>query len=75
MAVREPDLRLFRATLTSILEQTYADFELLILDRGVSDQVRDVIAWYRERKAALSGCVFGRGAAGVINKSGFPEGK
>ena len=49
MAVREPDLRLFRATLTSILEQTYGEYEIYILDRGISDQVRDVIAWYRER--------------------------
>lgn len=48
MAVREPDPRLFRATLTSVLEQTYGQYELYILDRGVSDQVRDVIAWYRE---------------------------
>ena len=45
MAVREPDLRLFRATLNSVLEQTYGEYELYILDRGISDQVRDVIAW------------------------------
>lgn len=50
MAVREPDLRLFRATLTSVLDQTYGQYELYILDRGVSDQVRDVIAWYREER-------------------------
>ena len=44
VAVREPDLRLFRSTLTSLLEQTYGEYEIYILDRGISDQVRDVIA-------------------------------
>ena len=69
MAVREPDLRLFRATLTSILEQTYADFELFILDRGVSDQVRDVIAWYREDRLHYLDVSSDAGLAGVINKA------
>ena len=33
LAVREPDLRMFRATLTSLLEQTYGEYEIYILDR------------------------------------------
>ena len=46
--VKEPDLRLFRSTLTSVLEQTYGEYELYIIDRGISDQVRDVVAWYKK---------------------------
>lgn len=69
VAVREPDLRLFRATLTSILEQTYGEYEIYILDRGISDQVRDVIAWYREDRLHYLDVSGDSGMAGVINKA------
>lgn len=74
MAVREPDLRQFRATLTSVLEQTYAEYELFILDRGVSDQVRDVIAWYREDRLHYLDMSDGTGLAGVFNRAAASAG-
>lgn len=69
VAVREPDLRLFRSTLTSLLEQTYGEYEIYILDRGISDQVRDVIAWYREDRLHYLDVSGDAGMAGVINKA------
>ncbi len=69
MAVREPDLRLFRATLTSVLEQTYGQYELYILDRGVSDQVRDVIAWYREDRLHYLDFSDGSSLAAAFNRA------
>ncbi|MDO5475582.1 MAG: glycosyltransferase [Eubacteriales bacterium] len=69
MAVREPDLRLFKATLTSVLAQTYGDYELYILDRGISDQVRDVIAWYREDRLHYLDVSGDTTLAGVFNRA------
>ena len=74
MAVREPDLRLFRATLNSVLEQTYGEYELYILDRGISDQVRDVIAWYREDRLHYLDVSDDKGLAGVVNKAASQAG-
>lgn len=74
MAVREPDLKLFRQTLTSVLEQTYGEFELYILDQGISDQVRDVIAWYREERLHYLDMSDGTGAAGVLNRAAAQAG-
>ena len=75
MAVREPDLRLFRATLNSVLEQTYGEYELYILDRGISDQVRDVIAWYREDRLHYLDMSDDKGLAGVVNKAASQAGE
>ena len=69
MAVREPDLRLFRATLSSVLDQTYGQYELCILDRGVSDRVRDVIAWYREDRLRYLDFSDGTSLAGAFNRA------
>lgn len=69
LAVREPDLKLFRSTLTSILEQTYGEFELYILDLGISGEVRDVIAWYREERLHYLDISDGTGLAGVCNRA------
>ena len=69
MAVREPDLRLFKATLTSVLAQTYGEFELYILDQGISDQVRDVIAWYREDRLHYLDVSGDGGLAGFFNRA------
>ncbi|MDO5133605.1 MAG: glycosyltransferase [Eubacteriales bacterium] len=74
IAVREPDLRLFRSTLTSVLEQTYGEFEIFILDRGISDQVRDVIAWYRESRLHYLDFSDGTGFAGVFNRAAAQAG-
>jgi len=67
--VKEPDLRLFRSTLTSVLEQTYGEYELYIIDRGISDQVRDVVAWYREKRIHYLDISDGSGFAGVFNRA------
>ena len=69
MVVREPDLRLFRATLTSVLEQSYGEYELYILDQGISDQVRDVIAWYREDRLHYLDVSGSTNLAGVVNRA------
>ena len=69
LAVREPDLKLFQSTLTSVLEQTYGEYELYILDQGISGQVRDVIAWYREERLHYLDVSDGTGAAGVCNRA------
>ena len=69
LAVREPDPKLFRATLTSLLEQTYGDYEIYVLDRGISDQVRDMIAWYREDRLHYLDMSGETGMAGAINKA------
>lgn len=69
LAVREPDLKQFRATLTSVLSQTYGHFELFVLDMGVSDRVRDVIAWYREERLRYLDLSDGTGLAGVFNRA------
>lgn len=69
MTVREPDLRLFRASLTSVLDQTYGNFELYILDLGISDQVRDVIAWYREERLHYLDVSDGSGLTGAFNRA------
>lgn len=74
MAVREPDLRQFKATLTSILEQTYGEYELYILDRGISDQVRDVIAWYREDRLHYLDVSGDTTLAGVFNRAASQAG-
>lgn len=74
MAVREPDLKLFRGTLTSVLAQTYSDFELYILDLGISDQVRDVIAWYREDRLHYLDVTDGSSLAGVMNRAAAQAG-
>ena len=67
--VKEPDLRLFRSTLTSVLEQTYGEYELYIIDRGISDQVRDVVAWYREKRIHYLDISDGSGFAGIFNRA------
>ena len=69
IAVREPDLKLFRATLTSVLEQTYGSFELYILDHGISDQVRDVIGWYREKRLRYLDVSDGNGPSAMYNRA------
>lgn len=69
ITVKEPDLRQFRATLTSVLEQTYGSFELYILDQGISDQVRDVIAWYREERLHYLDVSDGNGRASMYNRA------
>ena len=69
ITVREPDLRLFRATLTSVLQQTYGSFELYILDHGISDQVRDVIGWYREKRLHYLDVSDGNGPMGMYNRA------
>lgn len=69
ITVREPDLRLFRSTLTSVLEQTYGSFELYILDHSISDQVRDVIAWYREKRLRYLDVSDGNGPSGMYNRA------
>ena len=69
MAVKEPDLRLFKATLTSVLAQTYGEYELYILDQGISDQVRDVIAWYREERLHYLDVSGDSGLAAVFNRA------
>lgn len=69
MTVCEPDLRLFKSTLTSVLEQTYGNLELYILDRGISDQVRDVIAWYREDRLHYLDVSEGNSLAGIFNSA------
>ena len=75
LAVREPDLKLFRSTLTSVLEQTYGEFELYILDLGISDEVRDVIAWYREERLHYLDISDGTGLAGVCNRAAIRSDK
>ena len=74
MAVREPDLRLFKATLTSVLAQTYGEYELYILDSGISDQVRDVIAWYREDRLHYLDVSGDTNTAGVLNRAASQAG-
>ena len=74
IAVREPDLRMFRSTLTSVLEQTYGDFELYILDRSISDRVRDVIAWYREDRLHYLDMSADSGLAGIVNRAASQAG-
>lgn len=74
MTVREPDLRQFKATLTSVLAQTYGEYELYILDAGISDQVRDVIAWYREERLHYLDASGDTNPAGIYNRAAAQAG-
>ena len=54
IAVYEPVLRYFEATLISVLSQTYGGYELIVADMSLSGGVRDLVSRYRDSRIRYS---------------------
>ena len=67
ITTNEPTLRHFERTLSSVLLQTYGQFEIIVADRSLTAGVRELLQYYpdnRIRYLSLAGC---RGEAQVLN--------
>ena len=67
VAVYEPVLRYFEATLISILSQTYGGYEIVIADNSLSTGVREVVNRYRDSRIRYYSVPGNRGDASLIN--------
>src|SRR5689334_5445893 len=53
--------------ITGVLNQSYRDFELIVVDDGSSDDTRDVIAAFRDDRLVLVEHDANRGVAAALN--------
>ena len=59
--------RFVERAVQSILEQTFGDFELLLLDDGSSDGTREIVSRYREPRIRVLGSRENRGIGPTLN--------
>jgi glycosyltransferase involved in cell wall biosynthesis len=63
--------KLLRETLESVVAQTFADFEVLVVDDGPSDENREVVARFGDARLRYLVNARGKGGAGTRNTGVF----